>query len=251
VHAVAVQEAPETRADDFLVAGMRTVTSVALPARSCTRFDVALAGTLRDVDLLLLDDTGQILASDLREAGPPVLLACTVAPAAVHVLARVVSGAGHVALSVVHTPRTESPRAGRPEDVPEETFVDLDEPSPYHVLRAQVAVLARRGFLHAEPVTGDVLTELGALEVPVRVAPGECITLVVVGDAALSLTGANGDVLADASVEGDVRAVQACTEGPLRGVVAGRAGTRVLVLVARGRSVDVGGASGLWLGHAP
>lgn len=237
------------RADDFLVSGMRTVTTVALPERSCTRFDVALNGTLRDVDLVLVDDAGQTLAADLREEGAAVLFACTTAPVAAHVLARVVSGAGHVRLVVSTTARTDAPRASRPSDVPEQAFVDLDEPSPYRVLRAQAAILARRGFPHTEPIAGDVLTELGALELPLRVEPGTCVTLVLVGDATLSLAGANGEVLADASVEGDIRAVQSCTEGPLRGLVTGRAGTRVLVLVARGRSADVGGASGLWLGQ--
>lgn len=236
---------------DFLVGGMRTVTSVTLDAETCTRLHVPLEGTLRDVDLLLLDDAGQILAADLREHEAPLVEVCTRAPTPVHVLVRVLSGAGHVRLAIERAPLRARPRTSRAQDVIEEAFVDLDEPGTFRTLARHAGELARRGFTRAEAIEEDVVPETRSIELPLPSAPGTCISVAVraTADVELRLLDAGGRVLASGSRDGDLLALQTCEEGPLRAVVQGAPGTRFHLLVARGLARDVGGPSGLWLGH--
>lgn len=236
----------------FLVAGMRRVETISLGAATCTRIVVPLAGTLRDVDLVLIDDAGQVLARDTEAMDAPRVEVCTRAATAVHVLVRAQAGAGHARLEVASSPRRETPRASRSADIVEGAFVDLDEPGAERTLRVHAAELARRGFTRTEPFTDHVLDASRALEIPFAVAAGSCVTVSVHArhDLRLTLEDAAGRVRSVASREGELVVIQTCEEGALRARVEGEAGVPFALLIAYGDVRVVGGAAGLWLGHA-
>jgi hypothetical protein len=236
----------------FFVSGMRYTISVTLEARTCTRFTVPLAGTLRDVDIEVFDDAGQMLAADVREEGEPLVEACTRESGVVHVLVRVVRGAGHVRLVQTTAPWRDAARSTRGTDVVEEAFIDLEEGTTTRTLRTQAAALSRRGFTRTEPIATDVVPETRAIELPIAVGVGECVTVSIVSQAEIELAmlDADGQRILRASYEGDLASMQTCAAGALRAVVSAAPGTRIEVLIAHGRALDVGGPSGLWLGHS-
>lgn len=231
---------------------MRHVVTLALDPHGCTRVSVPLTGTLADIDLVVLDDAGQVLASDARDDDDaPVVEICGAAPRTVHVVVRVMRGAGPLHVTVTRGARRDGARATRAADIDEEAFVDLDEPSARHTLRAHAFELARRGFLRAEPMGDDVVPESGAVELALASRDGTCTTVSVIAPAALLLVlvGPSGERIATASSEGDLHAVQTCGAGAIRAVVTAAPGTRFDYLVTSGRAQDVGAESGLWLGH--
>ena len=241
---------PNRDSEVFLVYGMRHVVTLALEANACTRVSIPLTGTLADIDLALLDEGGQLLGSDSRDDGAPAVEICAAAASNVHVVVRVVRGAGPLHLSVTRHALRASPRATRAADIDEEAFVDLDEPSARRTLRVYAAELSRRGFLRAEPMADDVVPESGALELPIATRDGMCTTVSIVAqaDALLTLVGRSGERIATALSDGDLSAVQTCAVGAYRAVVRAAPGTRFDYLVTSGREQDIGGESGLWLG---
>lgn len=229
---------------DVASEGDRIGGFVEIPEGSCALAMARTTATISDTDLYAFEDDGDTFAADESPDAEPAVLLCPPQPRRLYVVARVMSGAGVIALGVQTVPRAAADAVARAVEARGRPGQETGRLEAWPGLESKVN--AHRATLGARwedvkrmavPVDPHVASRVG-----VTVEPNRCLDVLVtpsdeVPALEVVVEDAGGRVVARARDRGRDRSLLLCSSSPLEltAVIRPR-GSAGLVAVVVGRS---------------